>query len=365
MAKRLDLQPAAASYRPDDNVLTYRPDRDGRNANGERLQYIPLRLIHPSPYQTRVVRDPEADRILAEDIEANGYLHVPVTRPSPSIAGVFETVAGHRRVDAGWLLAREGRGAKILRGSSDDPGDRCLGVIVRPMEDLDASERTIVENHMRTGLRPWEEGRALLRHKQLLAATGQAASRTAVAVSLDLNRSTIAAYLQVAERLTPEVRAMAADPSVQLGLEPVPTDDASLCLLPLEALQRAARAKTRAARAKQLRRELLRVLGDDRSPAGAPEDAAGVARAAERGFQINIRKPLNTLSGEQAGRYLEKLADTSLILMGQANPRRLVVRESPAGARIILVPNLERLGAADAADVKAALAVFDRVGRGG
>jgi ParB-like chromosome segregation protein Spo0J len=354
MATRLDLQ-KAASYRPDDNALTYRPDLDGRNADGERLQFVPLRLIHPSPHQTRLVRDQEADRLLAEDIDAKGFLHAPVVRPHPTVPGAYETVAGHRRVDVGWLLAREGRGDKILRGQGADPGERCLGVVVRPMDDLEASGRTIAENHLRAGLRPWEEGRALQRFKAMLAAAGEASSTRAVAASLDLHRSTLAPYLQVAERLTPEVRAMAADASMFPGLDPVPTDDATLCRLPLEALQRAARAKTLAARARCLHRELSRLVKTDPPESIQTGDVAAAAPASERGVQINIRRPLGSLSAAQAERHLEKFAETSLILFDRANAGQPSLRKSASGSWMILVPDLKRLDEAAADELVAAL----------
>lgn len=354
MATRLRIE-KVTSYRPDDNALTYRPDQDGRNAVGERIQFVPLHLIHPSPYQTRLVRDPEADRQLAEDVEASGFVHPPVVRLHPTIAGAYETVAGHRRVHVARLLAGEGRGARILRGDSGDADARCLGVIIRRMDDIEASERTIVENQLRSDLRAWEEARAFLRHKTLLASTGAPSSRRAVAATLDRSLSTLSPYLRVAERLTPEVRAMAADVSMFPGLEPVPTDDAAMCELTLQALQRASRGKTVEARAQALRRELSAVLNVEQ-PGPKPASAAPSAEpAASRGFQINIRRPLKTLSREQSGRYLERLTETSLDLFEQAKGGKIIVRESADGARLILVPALNGLAEEEAGVLAATL----------
>lgn len=353
MAKRGPL-PTTGSYRPDDNALSYVPDLDGRNATGDRLQYVPLGLIHPSPHQTRLVRDLEADRLLAEDVEERGLVHAPVVRAHPAITGAFEIVAGHRRTDAARLLAREGRGGKVLRGASTRPDHRCLGVFVRQLDDLAASGQTIAENLVRDGLRPWEQARALLRHQAMLVAAGEPSSRRAVAASLDHHRATVAPYLQVAERLTPEVLAMAADSALFPTHDPVAADDAALCRLSLEALQRAARGETPRARAEALRREISRALVRPQSRSrgqGAPASPPGP----DGGFQLNIRRPLGSLSRRQAERYLERLAAASLVLLDQANPGQPVVHKSAHGARLILVPELGRLGDAETAALAASL----------
>lgn len=313
MARKLDLSMAPA-YRPDDNVATYRPDDDGRNNAGEKIHYVPLNSLHSSRHQTRLVTDLEADALLADDIDARGLIHVPLVRPHSELTGAYEIVAGHRRVSAVGQLAREGRGASVLRGTGEDPGERLIPVIIRDIDELTAHGVTVSENFVREGLQPWEQAIALERLRHALERQGDRGSVRGVAAHLDISHQTIGPYLWIARAITEEVLAMAGLRSQpDTGVEPV-LDERPMCRLSLAALQRAASQKNPSERARVLRLELAKTDpegGDSRgaaTPVATDPANPDPVTPKERGLQVNIRRPIGSLSAEEARRYLERLA---------------------------------------------------------
>lgn len=319
MARNRKLSTVPA-YRPDDNASTYRPEDDGRNNAGERVRYVPLNSLHASRHQTRLVTDPEADAQLADDIDAQGLIHVPLVRSHPEIRSAYEIVAGHRRVDATWRLAREGRGDSVLRGTSDNPGDRLIPVMVRDMDNLAAHGVTISENLVREGLHPWEQVVALEQLRQSLNEQGGRGSVRGVAAHLDMSHQTIGPYLRIARAITREVLVMAGvGYQTVTGGEPV-LGERPMCRLSLAALQRVANQKRPAERASVLRLELAKT---DPESSGGSTAATPVATdpvrpepdAKAKGLQMNIRRPLGSLSAEEARRYLERLAPSLSVLI--------------------------------------------------
>lgn len=310
MARKHDLR--RASYIADANIETYRPEDDGRNSAGERIRYVPLRLIHPSRHQARRVTDPEADALLADDIDAHGLTHVPLLRPHPERAGEYEIVAGHRRVAALRRLATEGRGVDVLRGTEEVPEERRIPVIIREIDDLAAHATTVAENFVRESLRPWEQAVALNELRCALERQDERASVRGVASRLDVSHQTVAPYLRVARALTPEVLEAAGLRRANDAAGGLVVDERPLCVLSLAALERAARRKEPSERARVLRAEI------GKAQQSAQRKSVDVARAADtgrdtaidakqRGLQINIRRPLGSLTSGQARRYLEKV----------------------------------------------------------
>lgn len=327
MARRLDLRHAPA-YRPDDNVASYRPDDDGRSGSGERVRYVPLRLIHPSRHQTRVHSDPEADRLLAEDIDEHGLLHYPVVRPHPNRPGEFETTVGHRRIAAVRLLARQGRGARVLRKDGDQPENWSIPVIVRELDDITAQIMTVAENMVREDLRPWEQAVALERLRSALEERGERASVRGLAAHLEASHQTIAPYLKIGRALTPDV-LRAAGLALREGRgEGAYRADESLCALSLAALERAARPKDPSERARVLQAELEKAGARPRSHdvtqtpgATDPGPRRDLPDALQRGIQINVRRPIGTLSPDEARRCLLRLAPSLGALVEVASPK--------------------------------------------
>lgn len=313
MARKMDLAMAPA-YQPDDNVATYHPDDDGRNNVGEQIRNVPLNSLHASRHQTRLVTDSQADALLADDIDARGLTHVPLVRPHPELAGAYEIVAGHRRVNAAWQLAREGRGTSVLRGTGEDPGERLIPVIIREIDELAAHGVTVSENFVREALQPWEQAIALDRLRQALDRQGARGSVRGVAAHLDISHQTIGPYLRVARAITQEVLVMAGLSSqVDTKGEPV-VDERPMCRLSLAALQRVANQKEPSKRARVLQLELARTDPEGGAGRGVAKPIAtdpanpDPVTPKDKGLQVNIRRPLGSLSAEEARRYLEKLA---------------------------------------------------------
>ncbi|HWV58636.1 MAG TPA: ParB N-terminal domain-containing protein, partial [Longimicrobiales bacterium] len=186
MAMRRNLR--RASYTPDTNIESYRPEDDGRYiTTADRIHYIALRLIHPSRHQARRVTQPEADALLADDIDAHGLTHVPLLRPHPELPGEYEIVAGHRRVAALRRLANERRGTDVLRGTDCEPEGRRIPAVVREMDDLVAHATTVAENIIRESLRPWEQAVALHELRCALERQDKRASVRGVAAYLEVS----------------------------------------------------------------------------------------------------------------------------------------------------------------------------------
>lgn len=341
MARRLDLGRAPA-YRPDDNAATYRADEDGRNASGERVRYVPLRLIHPSRHQTRRLTDPDADALLADDIDAAGLVQYPVVRPHPDRPGEFEAAVGHRRLAALRRLAREGRGARVLRGSADDPEDMRAPVVVRELDDVAAHSMTVAENLVREDLRPWEQACALEELARSVEAQGDNATVRGLARHLDVSHQTIAPYLRVARRLTPDVlKAAGLVRGDDDGSEPV-VDESALCRLSLAALERAARPRDVETRARVLRAELSKTVGSARGHErrmAEARDAGGTepTDARARGLQVNIRRPLGTLTRDEARRHLDRLAPAVAALVEAACGTDDSLRAALPGGRLLVL----------------------------
>lgn len=334
--KRIDPT-KAPDLRSDDNVRTYRPDRDGRNA-AERIRHVPLRGLVPSPHQTRLVTDPVADHELGEDLDRRGLTQLPVVTPHPERDDVWITVVGHRRIAQARRLAAEGRGTGFLgNAEADAPGDWTIPVLVRELDPLEAYGHTVAENLVRQDLRPWEQVRALVRHQAMLEEQGSRASVRGVADSLDQSRSTVGPYLQVGNALTPDVLETAGLVSRGEREGEPHVDHESLCELPLEALLRAARRKTPERRAEVLRRELRKVApGAVEASADSSSGEDCEETQARQGFQLNIRRPLESLGADQAEGYLARLGRPLRVLLEQVNDAPAVCRISGGGEDLVL-----------------------------
>jgi ParB family transcriptional regulator, chromosome partitioning protein len=141
----------------------------------EGAQEIPIELIHRNPDQPRVHFAEEELAELEASIRDKGVLQPILVRPSPSIPGEFEIVAGERR----WRAAQRA-------------GLQTIPALVRELDDARAFEFAIVENVQRENLNAMEEARAYralmdrLGHTQEEAATRVGKSRSHVANTMRL-----------------------------------------------------------------------------------------------------------------------------------------------------------------------------------
>ncbi len=112
----------------------------------EKIEFIPIKDIRPSPYQPRKRFDEKQIRELASSIKEVGMIQPIVVRKKP---GYFELVAGERRLEA----------LKFLR-KKEAPA------IVKEASDLDAFRMTLEENIRREGLNPIEIAEAIKNMKE-------------------------------------------------------------------------------------------------------------------------------------------------------------------------------------------------------
>jgi ParB family chromosome partitioning protein len=113
-------------------------------SDGGKPREIPLELIDPNPFQTRVNLDEAQLAELAASITANGVVQPILVRPLAS--GRFQLIAGERR----WR-------------ASELAGKKTIPAILRQVSDEQAMEITIVENLQRADLNPMEQARAFER----------------------------------------------------------------------------------------------------------------------------------------------------------------------------------------------------------
>lgn len=109
----------------------------------EGAEYLAIDKIVNNPNQPRQEFDQAELQELAESIRSLGVLQPILVRPSASIPGTFEIVAGERR----W------RASKLAKLTE-------VPVIVHKLTDTQALEIAIVENVQRSELNPIEEARA-------------------------------------------------------------------------------------------------------------------------------------------------------------------------------------------------------------
>ncbi len=145
------------------------------NRAGQGLQELPVRQIHPSPFQPR--QQPAGAQIeaLSQSIRAQGLIQPVLVRPRPARDGgadmgadgqepAYELVAGERR----WRAAE-------LAGLQQIPA------VVRELSDPEAAAVALIENLQREDLNAIEAAQGFLRlhrdfqlsHTQIAAQIGQ------------------------------------------------------------------------------------------------------------------------------------------------------------------------------------------------
>jgi ParB family transcriptional regulator, chromosome partitioning protein len=108
----------------------------------------PIEFVHPNPRNPRRAFGDSDLTDLAQSIKEHGIVQPVVVRPSGSIPGNYEIIAGERR----WRAAQRA-------GLTEVP------IIVREVNDRTALELAIIENVQRTDLNPVEEA---LGYQQLI-----------------------------------------------------------------------------------------------------------------------------------------------------------------------------------------------------
>ncbi len=159
-------------------------EEEGASASGE-IRLLPVRDIHPNPFQPRREFPAEELTELSNSIQVNGLLQPLLVRTSPGEGGGWELVAGERRLRAVAQL-----------GWSEVPA------WVREVDDQTLLVLALVENLQREALGALEQAEG---YRVLSESFGLTQGEIARAVGKD--RSTVANTLRLLQ-LPPSVRRL-------------------------------------------------------------------------------------------------------------------------------------------------------------
>jgi ParB family chromosome partitioning protein len=106
----------------------------------EKIIYVPIEQIRPSPFQPREVFDNQNIEELAQSIKEKGIIQPLLVRRK---GDHYELIAGERRLRASNMLDLKE-----------------LPIIIKDVDDLDSLEMALIENIQRQDLNPIEEAHA-------------------------------------------------------------------------------------------------------------------------------------------------------------------------------------------------------------
>ncbi|MCM8791862.1 MAG: ParB/RepB/Spo0J family partition protein [Candidatus Omnitrophica bacterium] len=110
------------------------------STSSEKIVYIKTEQIKPNPYQPRKEFDPAELQELCASIQSKGLIQPILVRQKGED---YELIAGERRLEA----------AKLLNLKE-------IPAIIRPVNDLESLELSLIENIQRRDLNPIEEAQA-------------------------------------------------------------------------------------------------------------------------------------------------------------------------------------------------------------
>lgn len=140
----------AAAAAPEPQIAITFPLADLGPATMEQQRFIPLELIHESPFNPRKDFDPAGIAELAESIKVNGLHQNLTVRPHPKRKEHFELMGGARRFRALKLLKAEGAICKIKEAS-----------------DAESIALQLLENLQREDVAPMDEAAAFAELQKL------------------------------------------------------------------------------------------------------------------------------------------------------------------------------------------------------
>ncbi len=152
---------------------------------GGGVDEVDIDLIVPNPHQPRASLNQQALEELAESIRAHGVIQPLLVSRSPERAGVYQLIAGERRLQAGRLA-----------------GLQRMPVVVREAASKELLELALVENVQREDLTPLEEAQAYRRLMDEFTMTQEAVAervgRSRVAVTNTLRLLALPAEVKAA-----------------------------------------------------------------------------------------------------------------------------------------------------------------------
>lgn len=141
----------------------------------EKISFIEVDKIEPSPYQPRTVFENDKLEELCQTIETHGFIQPIVVRRKEGYIDQYELIAGERRL----------RAAKML-------DLKTIPALVKQMDDSQAASVSLIENLQREGLTVIEEA---LAYKNLIEHDGL--TQEALAAKVGKGQSTIANKLRL------------------------------------------------------------------------------------------------------------------------------------------------------------------------
>jgi len=166
------------------------PEKPGMSGDGK----VPIEFLTPNPKNPRRHFGEAELTDLAQSIREHGVVQPVVARPSPTLAGRYEIIAGERR----WRAAQRA-------GLTEIP------VIVREVNDRTALELAIIENVQRTDLNAVEEA---LGYQQLIDDHGY--TQADLGQVIGKSRSHVANTLRLL-KLPDVIRDMLVDGALSAG----------------------------------------------------------------------------------------------------------------------------------------------------
>jgi|GEM_PF-3826738 len=157
-------------------------------ATMKQQRFIPLELIHPSPFNPRKEFDDAGIAELAESIKVNGLQQNLVVRPHPKKKEHYELMGGERRWRALRLLKAEGAICKV-----EEAGDS------------DAIALQLIENLQREDVPPMEEAKAFAELQKLDPVKYSPAR---IAAQIGMSKRFVLQRLALATSLVPKLRKM-------------------------------------------------------------------------------------------------------------------------------------------------------------
>ncbi|MGI9324033.1 MAG: ParB/RepB/Spo0J family partition protein [Pseudomonadales bacterium] len=229
---------------------------------GADLAEVAVEKISRSRFQPRRDFDEDALAELAASIKAQGLMQPVIVRPRPG--GMYELIAGERR----WRAAQ-------LAGLASVP------VVLRDVNDEQASAMALIENIQREDLNPLEEAMALDRLREEFGLTQQQ-----IADTVGKSRVAVANLLRLLN-LSARVRDMLANGDLEMGHA-----RALLSLQPLDQERAALEVIERGLSVRQTEALVRKLQAPKASPAAKPAGKSADVLTLERDLSERIGAPV-------------------------------------------------------------------------
>jgi len=193
MEKNMRLGKGLSALMGDDLPVLSASDNSSESM-ADKIVFVMLDVLVPSPYQPRQVFDEKAMDDLVESIREKGVLQPLLVRPNPKKSDGYEIIAGERRYRA-----------------SKKAGLTQVPVIIKDFDDKAALEVALIENLQREDLNAIEEAEAYVRLMNEFHYTQEELSRV-----VGKSRSYVANMMRLLD-LPASIKKMLAEKQITVG----------------------------------------------------------------------------------------------------------------------------------------------------